>query len=278
MADLDPLHPLQSSLLEILAHYPSIDVTALRKFLQNYGHTPSTATLYRLLREMELKQMIVRSHGKIQLHSVWLSHVSKFVERAKMHQKNPQNSVDIASMRDTESRSFYAESLLELDPVWGHILGELTHIAEERQWYIYNSHPWYSFGMRDTESRLYQGLVAEGVLPHLLYGNDTFLDRYGEKIIQVRGFETVCTAESPFPKEGYALWCCGDYIVECIMPQSISQHFAFFFANVHTISQFDPELFTDIFKMRARCKVTVRKDAKEGKKLRGKIQEFFELH
>ena len=275
MADLDPLHPLQSSLLEILSQYPHIDVVELRKRLNGYDHTPSTATLYRLLREMELKQMIVRSHGKIQLHSVWLSHISKFVERAKMHQKNPESTVDIASMQDGESRSFFAESLMELDPVWGHILGELTHIEQERQWYIYNSHPWYSFGMRETESRLYQGLVSEGVSPHLLYGNDTFLDRYGEKIIRVKGFETRCTAETPFLKEGYALWCTGEYTVECVMPPSISQHFAFFFANVQSISQFDPELFTDIFKMRSRCKVTMRRDVQECGKLRDKLEGFF---
>ena len=278
MTNINPLHPLQSSILELLSSYPHCTVAALQEFLSRHDVRPSLATLYRLLREMELKQMIVRSHGKIQLHSVWLSHVAKFVERAKQHQKHAEGTVDIASMKDGESRAFFAESLMELDPVWGHILGELPHIERERQWYVYNSHPWYSLGMRETESRLYQGLVSEGISPHMLYGNDSFLDRYGEKIIRVKGFETRCTAETPFPKEGYALWCTGDYIVECIMPRSISQHFAFFFANVHTISQFDPELFADIFTMRSRCKVTVRRDPREEKKLREKIQGFFELH
>jgi hypothetical protein len=115
---------------------------------------------------------------------------------------------------------------------------------------------------------LYEGLLNEGVQSHMIYGNRTFLDLYGEKIIRIRGMTTTCTDRSPLPHEGYALWLCGDYLVDCVMPKIISNNFEFFFKTVSAVEQFDPELFSDLFRMRARCKLHVRRNAVEAERVR----------
>jgi hypothetical protein len=83
------------------------------------------------------------------------------------------------------------------------------------------------------------------------------------------------TTQPPFPREGYVLGICGDYIGECIFPEVLSRHFAFFFRSVENIKQFDPQLFKDVFHIRERCKLTVRRSGKAARELSQKIMAQF---
>lgn len=278
MPSLDPLHPLQSSLLEVLARSPSTSAASLRKALKKQtGLSPSVATLYRLLKELENEQVIVRSYGRIQLNSVWVSHIARFVENARSVQKNNATGrQELQNLRDKERMSLVADSLQDLDPAWNHALVELARIESNRTWYMYNSHPWYSLGMRSTEQRLYEGLMNEGIRSYMVYGSNTFLDEYGARAIRAKGMTSVCTNRSPLPHDGYALWLCGDYVVDCVIPEAISAYFSFFFKTVKSIEQFDPALFADVFRMRAKCTLHIRKDVAEAKRLRRMLSAFFE--
>jgi hypothetical protein len=277
MASLDPLHPLQSAVVELLALEGGMSVAALRIALKDvHGITVSQPHLYRLLADLHREQVIVRVRGSVSLNSVWISHLIHFAEQARERSASSSDaSLDFAGLRDGEVRSFYADSLEKLDPVWNHAIVALTKLAETQDWYIYNSHPWYSLGMRETETRLYRGLIAEGITFHMLYGNDTFLDRYGQKLIRMNGFHSACANGVPFLPEGHALWSCGSYLIECVFPDAVSKHFAFFFRSVERIEEFDPALFADVFRMRARCKVTVRRRAEEAEKVRGMLRGYF---
>lgn len=130
---------------------------------------------------------------------------------------------------------------------------------------------WITHLVRFAETRLYDSLGSMG---HKLCGNDTFLDRYGTKISSSR-CPVVLSTETPFLQEGYSLWVCGDYVADCIFPTVLSRHFAFFFQTVQSLEQFHPQLFADVFKMKARCKLQVWKSAEEARLLRAKFQTYF---
>lgn len=279
LSQIDPLHLLQSAVLQLLAEHGPISVNALLVLLQSDASVKvSLPTLYRLLAQMSDKQIIVRTHGTVALHHVWVSRIGDFVERAKSSFASEQGAtLRLNMLREGEKRIFTADSLLELDTVWSYMILELSRTTDEREWFVYNSHPWYSLGMRDTETRLNQSIVSAGIHCHLLFGNDAFLDRYGEKAIRVPGYETTVASDTGFPTEGVALWSCGEYVMECIFPPAISRHFAFFFQTIQRIEDFDPELFADIFRMQARCKVTVRRSAEESHRIRNMIEPYFKI-
>lgn len=278
MAVLDPLHPLQSLVLEMLLERGGMRIADIAAELRTvHGMTVSRPTLYRLLAQLHEHQCIVRSRGSVALHRVWSAHLLHLAELVRQRSVASEvESLHLDAMREKESKTYYADSLIDLDPVWSQTIMELVQVADTRKWYVYNSHPWYSIGMRETETRLYAGLVAVGVDCHLLYGNDTFLDKYGDRMIRVPGFKTAIGADVPFLREGQALWSCGDFIIECVFPPAISRHFAFFFQSVQSIADFDPAMFTDIFRMKARCKVSVRRDRKEAERIRAMIAPSFQ--
>jgi len=269
MPVLDPIHPVQSAILETLAAKQALTINDLHAEVSAGGVPLSKPNLYRAVSQLIDAQVLVRNAGTISLNLLWIAQVHGFWDTicATYLSESPGEFSFI--LKEGERREFYSDSLLNLDPIWSHVLANMTKTKQKHPTFIYNSHPWYSLGMRETETRVYKGLTASGHVCALCYGNDTFLDRYGDKLIRVKNFHTHILPELSFPKEGYALWVSDDHVLECVFPPVISRHFAFFFNTVHAIEQFDPELFTDIFRMKSKCKVAVRRNAKEAEKLRG---------
>ncbi len=273
MAVLDPLHPLQSSIIELLGRDPGMDMQTLHARLTGERQlTVSVQNLYRTVAQMIETQILVREKGKLSLNLVWVTHFIRHAEEFRRgYIASPQDMSDIPLI-DGDRREFFADSLAALDPVWNHLLSKVANqYPTDPIWYEYNSHAWHVLAMTDTELRLYESLGKAG---HKLFGNDTFLDRHGARL-SAGSAKSVVTADPPFPKEGYSLWVCGDYLVDCIFPDLIAKHFAFFFRTVNSMQEFDLQLFSEVFKMKARCKVMVWKSSEESRLLRSKFEPFF---
>lgn len=272
MAIVDPLHPLQSSILELLAVSPGVSMTELHMQLQKkYQLKISLQNIYRTVGQMIKEQILFREKGKLSLNMTWVSHIVKFGEEVRKQYLDIAPSTVNLPKIDGERLEFGAESLEALDPIWNHIIVAIFEMYRHDHWYAYNSHPWHLLGTTETEHRLHKALGPAGCI---LYGNNTFLDTYGAKLNPVNN-QVKAIANPPFPKEGYIIGICGDYLIECVFPEVISKHFSFFFQTVRNIKQFDAELFSSIFKMRAHCKLTVRKSKKDAEKLSAKIASYF---
>ncbi len=271
MASLDPLHPIHSALLEVLAAHPRLDVQELHAALREYGESVSLPNLYRVIGQMIDVQMLVRDNGKIAISRAWIPHILSIADTIRSTYATADGSN--FPLKENERREFTAESLGGLDPIWFDILIGCADADLSREWFAYNSHPWHVIGMSDTELRGYKAIVKKGITCQMSYGSETFLDLYGKKIIRIPGFKAVVSPSVPFLKEGYALWVCGEYIIECVFPDSLSKRFTYFFDTIKTIKQFEPSLFVDIFQMKARCKVTLRRNKKEAEKLRSLLKK-----
>lgn len=271
MTAFDPLHPIQSGILEALAATPGMTVAALHKTLNKAKETRvSLPNLYRTVGQMVDAQILVREKGALSLNHAWIPHALHLAENIRANYG--QGSI-VKPLKEGERREYAAESLGSLDGPWFHVLAHCADADTTREWHAYNSHPWHPIGMADTELRGYKALALKGISCRMLYGSDTFLDRYGKKLAQSKAFRITIAEDAPFPKEGYALWVCDDHVVECVFPEAISKRFAYFFDTVKNIGQFDPGLFADVFAMKARCKVTVRRSRKEAAKLRAMLKK-----
>jgi len=273
---LDPLHPLPSCILESLSSHKDISIEELHDNLKrDFAIKCSRQNLYRTVSLLIENQVLVRAHGKLSLNLVWVSHLVELGDTLKHNYQRVEENNFWGTLKEGQSREFHADSLINLDPVWNDGLLQLVQLSTLKEWYVYNSHPWYSLGMLETEVRLYKSIVASGINCHMLYGNNSFLDIYGQKKRKVEGFHTAIAKVSQFHEEGHALWACDDFVVECVMPPVISKHFAFFFQNVKAIEDFDPQLFSDVFRMKARCKIKFSRKAKEAERYRRILSKYF---
>ena len=268
MATFNPLHPLESSIIELIASPKGITIRDVHEKINSEGVSVSLNGIYKPINRMLDCQMLVKAEGELFINSVWLQHISQFNLTAGQNHL-PTRSDDISlPLKEGQRHDFHADSLQSLDSIWNHLVTKLTPILKDDSWYVYNSHPWHSLGMRDTEQRLYESIISHGKEVFMVFGNETFLDTYGQKLVTANGYHTTIVSDSPFLQDGYALWVCDDHIVECIFPEIISRNFLFFFQSVQNISNFNQTLFSDVFKMKCNCKITVRCDTKEANRIK----------
>lgn len=110
---------------------------------------------------------------------------------------------------------------------------------------------------------------------YFLIGNTTFLDKYSAQQLSENLFHTKCDTNLPFPEEGYTVDVIGDYIVECMFPKGISEHFALFFNTILGIEGYKKELFCQVLKMKTPCSLKVIHSPEHAQKMKSKIEKSF---
>lgn len=275
MSRFDPLHPTHSAIIEIVTNRPGISVNELFSVLkEQYNSDVSIQTLYRTVAQLVDAQVIFRNNGGIKLNLNWLNHIIRLVETAKENYIwNKEELIDFPK-KNGEIVYFRAGSLFGLDSVWDHLVLRLSQITDQKEWFEYSAHEYHTLAIPAEESNFYQTLAENGIDHHILIGNTTFLDEYGVKLIDA-SCPVLLSDDVPFPREGYLVLICGDYIIESIMPEALNNHFKLFYESVNAIEDFDSELFNNIFRMKAEVKLSMRKSSQEAEGLRAKLRPYF---
>jgi hypothetical protein len=165
---------------------------------------------------------------------------------------------------------------LDLDNIWADFLNILTLNAENQEVaYLYNSHLYHMLGSPETEIMTFKNMKKHFKKVCFLIGNQSFLDNYSADILRLQGIDVVCDATTKFMKDGYCVNVIGDMMIEVMIPDIISQYFKVFFDSVKSIQEFQPEMFQNIFKMKAEYKILIRKSKQQAGNLRKEIRRYF---
>jgi len=275
MYSILPTEPVQNAIINILAEKQSLEIEELQKELHKNKVSVSRANLYRFVKKMIQSLILVKVQKELRLNSIWMNNILQFSKKIQEDSQKQKTSFEI-DLKEGEKTVFHGTSLQDLDVVWCHIMSVLGEQSPPENWYGYDAHPWYHIGMADTEITLYKTLYKNQHPVFILFGNNTFLDQYAASLINIEGYNTtLCQTQPPFPGDGYVAWSMGDYIIEVFFPEIIERHFSIFFKTITSIDQFDPQVFADIFKMKAPCKLTFRRNKKDAEVIRNQIKEFF---
>ncbi len=268
---LDPVHPIYSTIVEVVSINPRVSIADLHSILKKKMRmSVSLAHLYRIVTRMIDTQILIKVHGEIMLNLMWVSYVGFIMQRAG---KIASHSGGIV-LKEGEKRVFEAHSLFEVEAIWNHILVSLYGMLRQKKLHKYYSHAWWQFGTNAEDAAFYRTLKEKGIECRWIFGSNTFLDREAAKSLNAT-FEAVVVKHPPFPEDGYSLNVYGDYIVESLLPESIAKHFSLFFSGVKSMKDFDQALFTDLFLMRGKYKVTVWRNPKQAQLLRQTLDQCF---
>lgn len=271
----DPLHPLQSRILEVVGRRPEISIADLHAELKKKrSHAISLQHLYRILTKMTDEQMLVKVKSSVSVNLMWMSYVEFFAQRCQRTSLEQLQRVGGFPLEPGRKKTFEVHSLAALETMWNHVLVELYRITQVKDLYKYYSHAWWQLTDKGVSPAFYAALQEKGILCRWLFGNGTALDRGASQRISAV-FPALIALDPPFPREGYNLNVYGEYIIECILPERIASHLSFFFERVKSPEQFDQELFLDLFSMKADCKLTVWRNAKQAETMAAKIGRYF---
>lgn len=274
MASLDPLHPKTGAIIELLAENKVLSTRELLKLLANQRLIKmSTANFYKIVAKMVKHQILVKTGDHLALNMVWATYVHKYAEM--MRQQKQSDVTAFPPFKQGERRTFQAESLDKIDPIWTHLILYLFTQEKDKTIYVYEAHPWYLLGKPATERRMYESCIIQGKEIKILLGNKSFLDQYGYQLHKTTPCEVVITDNPPFPKEGYTFWMCGEYIIECYFSELISQYFSNFFETTKKIEEFDLKTFSSIFHIKVPAALQVSRDNKKAAEILKNLEKFF---
>jgi len=275
MTSFDPLHPKTGAIIELVAENNTLSTAELLKLLEEKRQIKmSMANFYKILAKMVEHQILVKTGDQVALNMTWAISVYKYAEMMQQ-QKEPELKA-FPPFKQGERRTFHAESLDKIDPIWTHLVLYLFTQEKDPNIYVYEAHPWYLLGRPATERRMYESCAIQGKKIHLLLGNKTFLDQYGYQLHKTTPCEAMITDQPPFPKDGYTFWLCGEYIIECSYPELIRQYFAGFFETTKSIQEFDLKTFSSIFHIKVPAQLQVSRNKKRAGELRKLFERFCE--
>lgn len=144
-----------------------------------------------------------------------------------------------------------------------------TERSKEKVLEEYDAHAWYLLATPDSEASVYRAIARKGFTVRLGIGGKTPLDLHAVKTMDTNKDVMVRSPkETPFPSDGYIAVACGDYSIELVLPEVLRRQFAIFFQSVESMADFAPQRFSDVFRMKCHCSLTVRKSAKHADTLR----------
>lgn len=277
MFALLPGQPIQTAILELLSVSPEMSLSEMHaKLKTGHGVRISLQHLYRVIGEMIEGKQLIKVKTKVSVNLMWIAYVELAARRVKERMIASSLDSDDLPQRDGGHKQYTADSLLELEAIWSHLLVQIDALSKTKEWYAYNSHALLHPAKGGLDLSTYRDISARGITCCLLYGNDTALDRAALAQVQtLPGFRAAISTDTPFPREGYTLNVSGDYMLDCVFPESVTKHLQMLFASTTPDSTIDPQLFASIFSLKGTCQITVRKNSLQAKGLREKIKMFF---
>ena len=271
MLTLDPLDPLCNAVVEILAKSPGITVAELKKKLDQRKTAVTLQHVYRLLTRLGDAQVVLKHKKTLSLNLLWLSYIELFAQGAREKLFQNRDLPVLSNLREGARVSLTAHSLHEVQTLWHHLLIHLNALLpkdETRVLHKYYSHAYWLL-RPDADSDFYRE-IAKHVECHWLIGNETLPDLDVQRKYKSI-FAIAVTDSPPFPAEGYLINVFGEYVIECVLPKSLSDHLALLFRSIRSAKDWKPELLESLFHLRAACTVTVWRSRKRADGLRAKI-------
>ncbi len=261
-----------NAVLEILCLHKEMSMNKLYEIMgKEYQIKISLPQVYKIVADLEKEQIIIKTYGKLELSAFWIKRVDSFVKTAKNNYM--EWTISISTLAEWERKQFKVDSLDELDAIRNNIFTQLNTINTTGEVCFFHSHPYYILWANEARSTLIQHVINSWQKLYILFGNETFLDTYGIKLVQMQGAAATCKNNTPFLSEWYNLHIISDYMIELIFPETITQHFKIFFDNIKSLKWFQSVLFKEIFEMKGQYIMTVQHNASQAKKFKELIKK-----
>ncbi|MFZ2150731.1 MAG: hypothetical protein WAZ12_00220 [Candidatus Absconditicoccaceae bacterium] len=248
-------------------------IQTLHKVINKKEEKISLPNFYKIIDNLLENQILTKEQGKLKLHTAWI--LSLFELNNKVRETYIENTLKL-DLKEGEQKTFYASSLIDIDNIRAELLSIIAlKGGKTESLYMYNSHLYHILGMPETETTNFKNMSKQMQKVYLLVGNESVMDQYAANIIKLQGIDIVCSDKTKFLKDGYFINIIGEYMIEALFPDIINQYFKAFFDNIKNLKDFNPELFQNIFKMKAEIKITIRRSKSQTDSLKKEIKKFF---
>lgn len=267
MLGLNPLHPKESAILELLAEKRALSVDQLKWCIQQEKNiTIPQPTLYRIVNKMLKHKMLVKKNQYFALNKVWVNQMQNYVNITTHHaqKKNPL----FPPLDQGKSRIFLGNPFSEFMTLFFHLL--LEYFSEEAAdgIYFYAYHHAYFLLYSKQIKHIIDLFTQQKKVGYFLYGNCTVLDQYIYRLHQKITPNVFITSTPPFPKDIYTVAVCGDYFIEIMDPEPVQKALNHVFDTTKTMRHFDFSTLKKAFELKIPWELKLTRNKQRAQKLK----------
>ena len=220
----------------------------------------SLPNFYKVIGKLIDERIIIKENGKLFLHNrriLWMLDMAD--ELKKTYTTEISN---VSQLLPWQSIIHEASSIKALDVIWADWELSINRLYGEKEpSYMFHSRPYYILSSYETEVSFFQQISKIAGF-YYLCSNTKFLDLHGVELYKKAwAINALASDKVPFLKDWYCITVVGDFVFEVLYPPEISDYFKIFFDSISSLEQFNADLFSRIFDMKANCKLTLRRDA-----------------
>ncbi len=262
------LNQTENAIITYLSQHNTARVSQIKDFLDTKKIVIGQAQLYNIIHKLYTNQCLTKHGPLLSLNT------KRIHERESMiHQFHQHDDISHIDRKNLRQKTFYAQSVYELDPIWNDSFHRLITLQQASKVYFYNSHPYFSLSSPDLEGDFMQTLAARTQV-HFLTRDEYPADQIGAQLYHDRsGIDVTKSNNHNFPRDGYMLNIIGDYMIECISPKELADAYDVIFQQHDLTPDELRQRCRSLFIADYQCKLIIRQHAGEAKRLSRLIEK-----
>lgn len=265
---------LQNMAIQYMQRGP-VNTTDLLRYLKEKRSNTTKQGMYKSLRQLLQKEVIIKHKKQIFLNIAWLEKVGSFVSIAEHFHKDINRTGGFLGLSDGEKIKYEFRDLASTDVFWNHVLYLLIEAHPNTLWLSYNPHCWFFLVRLQSEHTLKDFIEKNGGRYLLTVGGKTPLDRHIKSEFDNKIHQYYMRDSMLFSKSNYYVNVIGDFIVEALINPIQARDIENVYVNAKIFDTDIEEKLKKIITSVGKMRFIVTRDKKKANKLRRKLSKSF---
>lgn len=267
---------LEERIVEVLARHPSAEAELLHQEVTTRWKAYTLQAIYKELRKLEQGGVIVRRKGRYSLRYLWLIELSEFARKGYESFRSSDALLNDLPA-EGEKQRWVLYDLKRLLDLWTDLFFHLVRTLPEKQRILceYVEHVWFHTANPINERHFIRAMRREAVKFVLVSSRDTYLDKgYLPILKELQAEYSFGPRGFPAPENRYYS-VFGDFIIEVRLAAPMNKKIQKLYADVRSAKDLSAQKILEFSNSRARCRLELRRNAKEAQRERAKFERFF---
>lgn len=247
--------------------------TAIVEHLKKIRPKTTKQAVYLIFRKLKKEGVITISNKIVALNLMWLKKLENFYEQAHhSYLSKGENKEYFLNLKEGEKVKYYFNDIRQLDYFWNHALMSLIESASDVD-LVYVPHYWWSVLEADTEKDFYELFPKLNKKAFILLGGNTPLDR--KFLPYNKNVQIYCLGELINKKTNYHYNVIGDFIIEVLMDEKISQKINKFYVENKEITLENKKELEKMTAQLKKSKFIISHNKRKANKFRARFKKYF---
>lgn len=269
-----PANPLHSAIVEILTEKPSLNMKDLHQILEEqYDFEFTPQYLYQVVGRLLEWEVLMKTKQKVSLNVRWLSTLKQTVDAAMSTLREDLETSKNFVLQEGKKKEFIVSSA-SAPAIWTNAVLCAFEETGATDYYEFLGHPYWILVSKQISIEHLKSILDQEVQFHTLIGGQTFLDKKGIQMYKDRQLQVSVATDTSFYPDGYSVAVVGDYVIEFMLPDRVTQSLSLLYETVTSDDKFNQKFYQDILHIQESCSLTITRSSKRAEEVRAEMQKY----